>query len=482
MTRNIKFTIPPRDEDHPDDAPASVPLSEPSRRTSRTGLGGTAGVRLGFLCLLLVMVLLAMNHASKPQSWNWLFQFDQVDLPNNAAGSPVDTPPTTQSTKPAELASDPSKATTAASSKGALAANMERQFWRDLLQQMDGQQQVRLFNLIKATTAQTDLPSGSTAAVRPVINRIMAFHKKFITREANDPKKLAAFEKVWSESWLPAIEAVIANRPNKELMNAEVQQLKPLLNQVAETLIQDKTPIERGREAYAWFAAWSQVFDQPMAQDDAVTATVTQLISQPDAWRGENIRINGTALRVERVSASYNALGIESYYVVWIKPDHPSIYPFCVYTLVAPESLMGEPNETMREVNQAVTTTARFFKNRLFNASQEKGDEAAFAPVLLTAMVESVADPNATTSTESSLPKASVIIFAISMICVVALLIALYVYRTTRTTARAAPRKNSLEAGFQSLQKDGRVETTPEKLQRLSQEMADPPSDSGDSA
>ncbi|MDG2103609.1 MAG: hypothetical protein P8J91_07655, partial [Pirellulaceae bacterium] len=62
------------------------------------------------------------------------------------------------------------------------------------------------------------------------------------------------------------------------------------------------------------------------------------------------------------------------------------------------------------------------------------------------------------------------------------LLIALYVYRTTRTTARAAPRKNSLEAGFQSLQKDGRVETTPEKLQRLSQEMADPPSDSGDSA
>ncbi|MCP4464020.1 MAG: hypothetical protein GY819_14605, partial [Planctomycetaceae bacterium] len=161
MTRNIKFTIPPRDEDHPDDAPASVPLSEPSRRTSRTGLGGTAGVRLGFLCLLLVMVLLAMNHASKPQSWNWLFQFDQVDLPNNAAGSPVDTPPTTQSTKPAELASDPSKATTAASSKGALAANMERQFWRDLLQQMDGQQQVRLFNLIKATTAQTDLPSGS---------------------------------------------------------------------------------------------------------------------------------------------------------------------------------------------------------------------------------------------------------------------------------------------------------------------------------
>ena len=482
MNRNIKFTIPQRDDHHSEDAAESVPLREPTRRKPRSALGGTAGVRLGLLCLLLVMVLMAMNHASKPQSWNWLFQFDQVDLPNNTTGVPVDTPPPSQTTKTPETASGSSQPVTAASRDRALAENLERQFWRNLLKQLDGQQQVRLFNLIEAATAQTDLPLGSTAAVRPVVNRIMVFHKKFVEQESDHPEKLKAFQKVWSESWLPAIEAVIANRPNVDLINDEVRQLKPLLNQTAETLIQDKTPIERGREAYAWFAAWSQIFDQPLSQDNAVSATVTQLIAQPDAWRGENIRINGTAMRVERVEASYNAIGIENYYVVWIKPDHPSIYPFCVYTLVAPESLMGEPDETMREVRQPVTTTARFFKNRLFNASQKKGNEAAFAPVLLTAMVEAVADPNASTSTKTSLPSASTIIFSITLISVVALLIAFYVYRTTLTTARSLPRKNSLEKGFQILQEDGRVETTSEKLQRLSDKMGDPPSDSSDQA
>ncbi|MGI9517442.1 MAG: hypothetical protein ACR2NP_10370, partial [Pirellulaceae bacterium] len=350
MSRNIKFTIPIRDDEERDEDSAPLPPRERITRTPRSVYGGAAGIRLGLLCLLLVMVIMAMNQAAKPASWNWLFQFDKVDLPAETAADDTSAEPDSAAKIDAGNAHAVNKNTLwDVRLETASAPQLERHFWKQLLEQMDGPQQVRLFNLVEAVAKQNGLPAGSTAATRPVITRVKSFRQKFAGR-LDPSERLNEFQQTWIGSLLPAFEAIVGDEPDLALVDDRVRQLVPALKQASAELIKDKTPVGRVKEAYAWFSAWSEVFDQPLEQDTHQSATVTQLLSQPEAWRGQTLRVDGTALRVERVEASHNALGIQRYYVIWIKPNDPSIYPYCVYTLMAPESLMGEPREKMREV------------------------------------------------------------------------------------------------------------------------------------
>ena len=473
MSRNIKFTIPVRDDENPDNDSQPLVTDDRFRHTPRSVYGGAAGIRLGLLCVMLVLVIMAMHQAAKPESWNWLFQFGQGD------------PASSESSDIAAEAPDPATKSNRFNVNGnhsaggnptrldsVSAAELQLQFWKQLLEQMDGQHQVRLFNLIQAVSQQTSLPAGSTAATRPLMNSIHRFRQSFTDRLDDTPSAAAdEFRQTWAQSVGPAFESVVADNPDPAKVDERVRELVPVLQQASTELIRDKTPVGRGKEAYAWFAAWSEVFDQPIEQDAGATATVTQLLSQPQAWRGKTLQVTGTALRVERVEASHNALGIERYYVIWIQPDEPSIYPWCVYALMAPEALVGEPDEQIREVEQRVSTTAVFFKNRLFNAAGNRGDEAAYAPVLLTAAVDSPAETTPTRQSVFRLPSLQVILVWLALIGGLATLIAVTVYRsTTGGGVRSLPRSEKLSQEFNQLEKDERVETTIEKLQKLSRQ------------
>ena len=466
MTRNIKFTIPIRDEE-PNDGEGGVTIdrTDPPPQKSYRFAGG-AGIRLVFLCFLLVMVLLAMNHAAKPSSWNWLFQFEQVELP-------AESPPVLGDSLE-RTASAQSKANSSAPPKPQLVVgDLEEEFWHGVLEQLDGQQQVRLFNLVYSIKMKKDLPAGSTSEMRPVINMLTAYHQKFKEQFADQSKAWTEFEDIWSHEWLPALQSAITDRPLADLNPETSKRLPQILQSVSVSLVRDKTPVDRGREAYAWFSTWSEVFDQPLQAETQETATVTQLLAQPAAWRNKSLTIEGTALRVEQKTATFNALGIDQYYVIWVKPDHPSIYPFCVYTLVAPESLVGEGIEGVRKVDQKVATTGIFFKNRLFNASVKEQSEAAFAPVILTSMVENRETQSVTGSKGSPFPSFSMTLLSIATIATLAMMIALTIYRSTKTQLQKPPQAISLEEGFQKLQNDHRVQTTAEKLKRLSKRHDD---------
>ena len=477
MSPNIKFTLPDRNDD-PDNE-RKRPSVDPPTRSMGSSNGRVAGIRLGVMCLMLVMVIWAMNRAARPESWNWLFGFGQVGLTQDEQGGGSGD---TNSSASANFESVENAQTNNSPTVDFLPGNadsettigeIERRFWRQVLRQMDGPQQIRLFNLIEAATKQTRLKPGSTASIHPVLNRLERSRAKFSSQL--EPSDLSdEFRQTWSTSLLPAFVAVIGDNPETDKIDAAVRDLADHLQKASRDLIKDKTPIDRGKEAYAWFSAWSGVFDQPIEQDTNVHASVTQLLSQPKAWRDQLIKISGTALRVERVDATHNALGIERYYVVWIKPDHPSIYPYCVYTLMAPESLMGEPGEKMRVVEQRVKTTARFFKNRLFNADNDEGSEAAFSPVLLTTAVEFPEQKIVASRPRFQLPSRNVVYLSIGLIGGLAILIAVSVYRsTTGGRSLALPKTERLRQNFTELQTDDRIETTAQKLQRMGQRDSD---------
>jgi len=532
MSRKIKFSIPDRQPDlpdqlnHPDgssDSADIIPLHRPEtepvdkaglfsgtreRPKSKSMFGGANGMRLGMLCLMLVMVIYAMIHASRPESWNWLFKFDKVRLEQTGQsdqGATAGTPglagqgdgAETNSFVNSNRSADGKQAVTDSTADSTMIATTDRsglslQFWRQVLRSFDGQQQLRLFNLVQAVSRQTALKSGQTNSLRPVVARLDSLKTDFVKRleskiddDSNDNDNSAAvteFTQAWDQSIRPAMDAVLKDHPDQALINVDVTSMADLLQIVSAEQIRDKTPIQRVQEAYAWFAAWSEVYDQPIDQQVQETATVTQLIAQPEAWRGQTIHVTGTALRVERVDASHNALGIERYYVIWIKPDHPSSFPYCVYSLMAPESLMGEPDQKMREVEQRVEADARFFKNRLFDAGESGGaGEAAVAPVLLSTSVRIPRRPAKVAKEKFQVPGTNVVLLTLAIIVGMSSLIALTVYRTTLSgRVRALPKKERLANQFSLLKEDRRVETTLEKLQRLSNPPAieSSPSDS----
>ncbi len=475
MSRPIQFELPGKDEAQGSDPTLST--TQRDQRPPRPGWPGAHGMRLAFLCLMLVMVLWAMNHAAKPESWNWLFKFGAVELPDtppldvaSQSGLPTGRPQSTVDPQAAAAATPARKAT------GEEAVEvLEQEFWRQLLQQMDGAQQLRLFNLVESVVQQIRLPAGSTAATQPILELVQQSRGQF-TDQLEPSAERQALAEHWSTSLEPAFQAVLQDAPQAKWIDNEVLALGTRLQNASESLIRDKTPVERAREAYAWFAAWSEVFDQPLQQPVEQRATVTQLLSQPEAWRGKTLQIEGQALRVERVPASHNALGIQRYYVIWIKPDHPSLYPYCVYTLMAPESLMGDPGEALREVNQRVTATARFFKNRLFQSRHSQGEEAAFAPVLLTAAVAIPPPGSPAGQSQFQWPGGSTIGLVLILIGGLAVSLALAVYRSTQSgKSRALPQTAELTPSFSRLQSDNRVQTTLEKLQRMSQSSATHP-------
>ncbi len=479
MNRKIKFQMPTRDDadaDRDEQWPASGRHFSP---TPRSVFGGSTGLRLLVLCLMLVMVLWAMSYAARPENWNWLFKFNRVDLPAGEVAGDEAEPPASDFRQPADTDSDSADPLAFAPPSSAR-DDLEQSFWRKVLRRLDGDDQVRLLTLIDCATKQKAVPAGATATLSPLWSRVRRWRRDLHLQWQENAADFSRFQPAverWSQTVVPAVRAVLEDRIDQALATDDMRVVASGLSDTATGLIEDRTPVGRPQEAYAWFSAWSEVFEQPIGEVQENPVTVTQLLAQPEAWRGQNISLRGTALRVERVSASYNPLGIEQYHVVWIKPDHPSSFPWCLYTLVIPESLRCGPDETMRSVEQTVTANARFFKNRLFNAGGSAG-EAAVAPLLMSATLEVPVEVSASEDRGFRMPGRLTIWLSLACIAGLAALIARSVYRSTiGGRPRALPRQEQLQQDFAELQQDQRVETVSDKLKRLGQAEIDDPQD-----
>ena len=130
-------------------------------------------------------------------------------------------------------------------------------------------------------------------------------------------------------------------------------------------------------EAAAWFEVlgWLQTVEVDHLKEQSWgNVTYTQLIEQPDVYRGNVVTVDGTVRRCELLDAPPNELGIDQYYRLVLRPDGGGLWPIVTYCLTLPE---GFP--TGDDIREAASVTGVFFKN--WSYSWESG--LGLAPVIL---------------------------------------------------------------------------------------------------
>ncbi len=466
-----------------------------------------AGGRLVFLVFLLIMVIWAMFVASKPESWYWLVGESPQETVKTTAGPEATAEPGGQPSSdiapPAKTPLFDSIASKSQSSQiddhqfdirarrgqtaAELAHRLRLDFWKETIDLLEPREQLLLLTLVQHGAEQKPLEAGQTAAVNSLLvrvaNRRQAYHvtllEQFATRSRPDQTApppsdapavdesaslaLVEITRVWDEEIKPALQAVVDDDVNQDRITTAVKQFPTLLQDAATQLVRDHTQVGRRAEAYAWFAAWQSVFDAPLHSDEQSAVSITSLLAQPAAYRGQTVTVRGEALRIDRVSAARNPLGIGQYFVVWIKPDHASTLPFCLYTLMLPESLETDDTSSLQAINVPIQVNARFFKVRLFDAG-----EPAQAPLLMSSTFEIVDSVDLATQRSRNLPGSTANLLMILLIVVLTTSIAWRVYRSSTVhRRRISSSDKQLEGNLEALKQDERVQTVAEKLDRM---------------
>jgi hypothetical protein len=144
--------------------------------------------------------------------------------------------------------------------------------------------------------------------------------------------------------------------------------------------IQDNTSF-RPQEQAAWFALLARLQQSTpsnLSQQSMGTLSYTQLLQQPDVYRGKIVTLNGTVLREERLQTPENSVDIHTYHRLILKPAGGGEWPFVIYVLKLPEKFPHGDN-----LRTQIEVTGYFFKNWSYSWR----DGLGLAPVVLAANI-----------------------------------------------------------------------------------------------
>jgi hypothetical protein len=147
--------------------------------------------------------------------------------------------------------------------------------------------------------------------------------------------------------------------------------------------IQDNTYF-RNTEKRAWFHFLKIAQQETAPELDSAHAsevTYTQLVDQPDAYRGKLVTVTGEVRQITEQKPAENKLGLENYYRLVIEPADGVDWPIFVYCLELPASL-----QTGDGMHEAVHGTGLFFKNLSYSWQGGLGT----APVIVATRLEHI--------------------------------------------------------------------------------------------
>ena len=437
--------------------------------------------QLVILFLMLGLVLFAMFQAQNPDNWQWL-------LGTKRSATPSDATPSSKA--------PPEKSFSQPDANGLVLSHvdaMPTRFWERCLKAMTPAQQLDWLQLVHAAAAQRNLPMNVAARCEDLLAHVDRQCRDDEMepgewQEMLDEVPVASGslaldrpgdgQQLWREQWWRAMDAVIRQQANDEHQTEWVERLPAFFGRVAQRLIEDGRPVQRAAETYAWFDAWHRLTQRALP-GDSPPVTITSLLAQPRAYRGETVVVTGTVAEIHRQAATGNFLGIENYFVLWIKPDHVSAMPFCVYvrSLSAEwRDLLGqgkEQREVVRALNIPIRVEAQFYKVRLFYSQGEPntlaGDKRiANAPVLFAPDLGGtpVAQPQASSGKSK---------IGWDMWMLMALFAVYLTWRLRGVRRRFRPvqrrERPGVSQNLNRLAEGGQVETVEEKLARLSEMM-----------
>ena len=235
--------------------------------------------------------------------------------------------------------------------------------------------------------------------------------------------------------------------------------------------VRDGAPVGRAQEGVAWLMIWHRILaDQQntKAQNSEQSVAVTQLElnSRPQSFRGKKVAFRGHVRSARMQTVKNHELGIEKYYILWIKPEEKSTFPYCVYALDLPNGFPPVQRETV-EMNEKVQVTGTFFKVRSYQA---KGGLRE-CPLVLADMPEWMpGEKDTAAETPVVIPSWPVMAGALCLIALGAAGLAFLVYRTTSTPrAESAEAEAEISKDIEALQHNPAVETVSDRLRKMSE-------------
>lgn len=135
------------------------------------------------------------------------------------------------------------------------------------------------------------------------------------------------------------------------------------------------------------FDAFYRYLDQSSGFSPAGLATtgVLPLLQQPDVFRGQLLRVQGTVARAEEMEAAENVFGIESYWQLWLRPADGADRPIMVIVPEVGEAVAAVSQAGIEQEGPPVMVAGRFLKRLAYTSSMG----ADLAPVVVGRLVAS---------------------------------------------------------------------------------------------
>ncbi len=150
--------------------------------------------------------------------------------------------------------------------------------------------------------------------------------------------------------------------------------------------IKDDT-VHRPAETDAWFRLFEILRETPQAKLDRAnvpSVSFIQLFKQPNDYRGKLVRIQGRVIQAVKFKPAKNVYGIQTQYLLWIRPEGSTLAPIVVYALELPPGFpsLDAPNAEggYTKLYEDVEVTGYFFKRYAYRAQ----DGINTAPLILT--------------------------------------------------------------------------------------------------
>lgn len=489
---------------------------------SRSGLN----TKLLMLFAMLGMVVYAMFEAGKPENWEWMgfekqpgisIAIDEENESRDAAvlsndsevaernvgatrksdvkrSGAVGKPPSSGNASISIVREQDSAGSQAMLSIRLQQASQEAgypaaaiRFWEQAYRDLSQDSRKALMKTLKQIRMEGSLSDKEIdAAKRAVIaltKKRREYHQELFDQLTLTPDKATnkrelserynASEDKWKKAILPSLVAKIG----KQEITAEWRQaiigLQAVLDQLAYAEVKDRTTVGWNGDSIAWARLWEKILHEDVTGESTTANPVQriQLVSQPDFYRGKSVTIEGVVLSGRKeVLKSTSSLGLDHYYVLWMRPTDSDVGPYCLYTAKLPEAF-PDLGEEFQDLDQLIKANAVFFKVRSFVAVDSS---VAYGPVLLTNTIESLAaaKPEAATREQSTIPW-GYLLPAILGISLISGVIAWITFRTTEVNSYQPGQKtrNRIDASLDELKDDSNIETDLERVKRLAETL-----------
>ena len=417
--------------------------------------------KLYFLLAMLVLVIILMKEARKPENWMWMgfkekpasgeaIEFngvvepesfsDQLDS-NQAAGSLAVSPSSTSDEKEGDDSSDLSTDSQATV------------FWRGLWETLETEDRTALVELIQLSQKPVDQRDVNLADFDPLVSAL----------NYNNPSE-GAYREEWEATIQPGLLAVGKGEDLTISQQAAIQKLFKILDPLILEGLDDFTSPGRKVDMPAWFRYWGRILEK---EDTETVTTVSpvQLVAQPDVWRFQPIRVKGRLLAGRAKKAGIHGplrqQGV--WYEWWIGNTHGAKEVWCVYTAHKPDSI--EVGEDFSNFDIAVESSGLFYKVRSYIDAESKGSHC---PLIL-ANDLTVTQRSNPIANATWLPSLTVMALWILGAMVLAFAVAMLVNRGDKhnTYNPGGEHKKLIDSHLESLGNDPDIKTLSERLEEL---------------